>query len=1007
MIRVDGRVKILCIFLLACAAGLFPLSAAGGQGPGAASQPAEAGQLEAAFRQPLDSAKPWAYWWWLNANVTKESITRDLEAMKAKGLGGFLLFDVTAYGHQHVPAPPRRVEFMSPQWRELVKWAMAEASRLGLEMSMNLSTCGGALRAPWPTGQNAPKSLVWASADVRGPRRVTAQIPRLEGPQSWDLAVLAVRVGGQAESAQPTAPSPSQEIRWSNDPKTWQPAVLKPGDQLASEVVDLTGRVGEQGRLVWDAPAGSWRLVRFLCTLQEDTESDVDMLDAKAVEEHFRRFGKAILEDAGPLAGKTLTHFYSVSWEGAIPTWTFGFDREFEKYRGYRLWPYLPVLAGMVVQSREVSERFLRDYSRTLSDCFLNNCYGKLSELCHREGLKWHSESGGPWRRDTALFSHADSLSFWGRNDMPQGEFWWPGKPAADRSNARMAANAAHIYGRPLASIEAFTHMRLHWSAYPAALKPAADAAFCDGVNRFIWHTFSASPPEFGKPGIVYFAGTHLNPNVTWFEQAGPFLAYLARCQTLLQRGQFVADVCLYASDRNYATWTRAAKWNEFASLPVPPGYRYDRLSTEVLLARLSVKDGRLCLPDGMQYRVLLVDLEEEEVPAEAVRKIVELARQGATVVLGQRRPQHAPGLADYPSADEHVRRLAAELWGDSSGPAERPLGQGKVICGVPLDQALLGEGIPPDLEGPWEFLHRRIGDADVYFVSGHGSSECTFRVCGKEPEFWDPKTGQIWGVVHYRQRDDGRTSVPVQLPESGSVFVVFRKPARQPHVVSVRDPAGGLEVAGRSDGAVRLRQWASGCWELQISDGRTMAVVRSLPEPLALDGSWEVRFAPGCGAPESVEFDSLIAWDTHPHPGIRHFSGTATYRKRFQLDAAQAKGLIRLQLGEVKHIARVRVNGKDAGIAWSSPWAVDLTGLAARGANELEIEVTNLWVNRLIGDAGLPPEQRLTRTNVLLEMGERQRRPYQSYSAKDPLVTSGLLGPVRLEFGERHEVRL
>ena len=203
----------------------------------------------------------------------------------------------------------------------------------------------------------------------------------------------------------------------------------------------------------------------------------------------------------------------------------------------------------MTVEGPEVSERFLRDYSRTLSDCFMNNCYGTLGKLCHKSGLKWHSESGGPWRRDTSMFKHADSLAFWGRNDMPQGEFWWPGAPEIGRSNASLAATAAHIYGRPLTSIEAFTHMKPHWSAYPEILKPGADGAFCDGINRFIWHTFSASPPEFGKPGIVYFAGTHLNPNVTWWEQATPILTYLARCQTMLRQGRFVADICCYSSD--------------------------------------------------------------------------------------------------------------------------------------------------------------------------------------------------------------------------------------------------------------------------------------------------------------------------------------------------------------------------------------------------------------------------------------------------------------------------
>ena len=343
----------------------------------------------------------------------------------------------------------------------------------------------------------------------------------------------------------------------------------------------------------------------------EGYETDVDVLNAKAVESYFDRMGKTIRQDAGSLAGKTFTHFYSVSWEGAVPTWTSGFEQEFQKYRGYHLRPYLPVLAGMTVTSPEVTQRFLRDYGRSLSDCFLNNCYAKLQELCHRSGLKIHCESGGPWDRNKLLFMHADQLAFLSRNDMPQGEFWHPWKGERSQTNARRAAMTAHIYGRPLAAAEAFTHMTLHWSAYPAVLKPAADAVFCDGVNDFVWHTFTASPPEFGKPGIEYFAGTHINPNVTWWEQSRAYVDYLTRCQFLLRQGQFVADVCCYTGDRNYERWGRGAQWSEKPSLVLPKGYTYDLLNTEVLLERLSVKDGRLVLPDGMSYRMLVVDLEE------------------------------------------------------------------------------------------------------------------------------------------------------------------------------------------------------------------------------------------------------------------------------------------------------------------------------------------------------------------------------------------------------------
>jgi len=966
-----------------------------------------AGDIETRFRAPPDSVKPWAYWWWLNANVTRESITRDLEGMKQKGLGGFLLFDVTAYGQHHVPSPPRRVGFLSPAWRELVKHAMSEAGRLGLEMSVNLSTCGGALRAPWKTAQQAPKSLVWTAEELSGPKRVTGVLSRLHGPEAWDIALLAARIAGDGAAQPASSGAESGRISFSNEPVKWQPVVLKPKEPItATEVVDLADKIDAQGRLAWDVPSGRWRIIRFLYKIMEDVESDVDMLDARAVETHFNRFGKTLLDDAGPLAGKTLTHFYSVSWEGAIPTWTCGFDREFQKHRGYALWPYLPMLTGMTVKDSAVSQRFLRDFSRTLSDCFKTNCYEKLGELCHRAGLKWHSESGGPWRRDTLLFSQADAFEFWGVNDMPQGEFWWPGKPVVGRGNGRLAAMAAHIYGRRLASIEAFTHMMPHWSAYPATLKPGADAAFCDGINRFVWHTFSASPPEFGKPGIVYFAGTHLNPNVTWWDHAGSLLSYLARCQALLQQGQFVADLCCYSSDRNYAVWNRGPRAKKLHA-GIPDGYAFDFMSTEALLERLSVKDGRLVLPDGMSYRLLLVDPEDETLPPEALRKIIGLAKQGATVVLGPRQPRRSAGLKDYPACDEEVCRLASELWGNAGErPLRRAMGKGRVISGTSIDQVLPAEGILPDCASPWDYIHRRVQDADIYFLAGSGEAECTFRVAGKEPEFWNPATGSMRDAVCYRKTEDGRTVVPISLPENGSIFVVFRRPAEQRHLASVAGPAAGLHIDGRTERGVRLRLWQPGSYVLGTSQQKQAAVdAAAMPEPVALAGPWDVRFAPGWGAPESIVFPELTAWDQHAHEGIKYFSGTATYRKAFKLSAEQAGGLVRLQLGDVKYIARVRVNGTDLGVVWTSPWTVDLTRAIKPGENSLEIDVTNVWANRLIRDAGLPEDQRLTKTNIHLEK-VRTVRPFAGYGANDPLLPSGLLGPVRLEFGQERDVQ-
>lgn len=932
--------------------------------------------LEDEFRSVPDRDKPWVYWWWLKGNVTEQSIARDLEAMKRNGIGGLLMFDARGYHEDHVIPPVSRMEFMSPEWRKMLKFALTEANRLALEVSVNLSSCAGALKGPWEVGDAAPKKLVWTSTEVPGPQHFQCDLRKPSGKRFWDVALLAVR------HEQPDGASSTKPIGISGFSEQWQDVAPKLSVRSAAvEVINLSGKVDANGRLVWNAPEGRWTVLRFGCMTMDGHEFDLDILDPKAVEGHFDRMGKTLLKDAGSLAGtgRTLTHFYSVSWEGAAPTWTLALEKEFKKYRGYDLHPWLPVLAGVVVQNREVSERFVRDYYRTLGDCFMNNFYGTLHKLCGRAGLKWHSESGGPWDRKLAAFEQADQLAFLARNDMPQGEFWWP-----RRSMNRPAAMTAHTYGKRLAATEAFTHMQQHWSAYPATLKPRADAAFCDGINHLIWHTFTASPPELGLPGSEYFAGTHLNPNVTWWPQAGPFITYLGRNQFMLRQGHFVADVCCYVGDRAYLHWDQGTNWSAKSSLRLPKGYSYDLINTEVLLSRLSVKRGDLVLPDGMRYRLLVVDLDEPDVSPTALRKIFQLAKAGATVVLGQRQPMRAPGLADYPACDAEVRRLAAQLWGDAGPrPSSRAVRRGRIITGTAMKELLEAERIAPDFDGPWDFTHRHTDASEIYFVSGSGTADCTFRVKGQEPELWDPVTGRIRDAVAWRTTQDGRTAVPLTLPENGAVLVVFRKPAQPHHLVSA--PAADREIVGRTTAGVQVRTWDK--------------------DQLALDGPWTVQFQPGRGAPESAVFSELTAWEKHTDSGIKHFSGSATYRKTFDLTESQAQQSIRLHLGEVKVIAQVRLNGQDLGVVWTDPWAVELTGTGKPGRNELEIVVVNTWVNRLIGDAGLPPEKRITKSNVSFQSGDRTFKVYQGFASKDPLMPSGLLGPVRLEFGRLESV--
>jgi hypothetical protein len=402
-----------------------------------------------------------------------------------------------------------------------------------------------------------------------------------------------------------------------------------------------------------------------------------------------------------------------------------------------------------------------------------------------------------------------------------------------------------------------------------------------------------------------------------------------------------------------------------------------------------------------MQYQMLVVDLEEDTIPVDALQKIADLVAAGATIILGERKPVRATGLHDYPDSDEKVRQLAEQLWHD------RSFARGNIFSGTSMEGVLKHKNRLPDFEAPFEYIHRRTADSDIYFVSGRGKAECTFRVQGKEPEFWDPVSGAVRDAVSYNLTADGRISVPIDLYPNGSIFVVFRKPAQGKYINSTAGPAEGLEIVERNGSELNLRFWKSGAYRLATASGRVVEAAAEIPPAVTLSGAWQVSFTADQGTPQKAVFDQLQLWNEHKNDGIRYYSGSATYSKAFTLTAEQARGPARLQLGEVHDIARIYLNGKDLGVVWTAPWSADLGDALKAGDNELLIEVTNCWANRLIGDAGLPAQQRYTETNVRLIPDRGPFLDYEAYSAKDELMPSGLLGPVRIEFCTEQKMTL
>jgi len=982
------------------AAGLI-LSCARSVAGHSEAAPGQPGALEQAFLSPPDDSKAWVYWWWLDGAASAAGITADLETMKAQGVSGVLLFDA-GLGGADAPQGPL---FMSEEWRVNFRHAVREAARLGMEMSVNLCS-GWNAGGPWVSRELAIKDLVWKETIVEGGTELAREIPRYT-PAPVEPPSAASRL----DSGFP------QVVR---DPVDWYRdiAVLacqeRDGVWSIERATDVTPFM-RGNRLHWSCPEGRWTILRIGYVVQEVTKDgyrqvqmtswptpqwEIDPMSAEAMDLHFSETAKKLIEDAGPLTGKTFRYTHIDSWELGVPTWTDKFISEFRERKGYDPIKYLPALAGKTLDTPELTQRFIWDYRRTVADLIAENYYGRLSELSAKYGLGIHPESGGPY------YDHfIDALQVLGISDVPMAEFWSSRGPVRGddgaprgttqgvpsrffRSSAksmpeqfgasvRQAAGAAHIYGKPVNQAEAFTNFNPDWSEDPYFLKPYGDRAFCMGLTRNVLCFFVQQSTLTDIPGYQWeHVGTHFDRNVTWWPKSSAWLAYLARCQHLLREGRFVADILYFSGEAipNFALLDRK---------PLE-GYDFDVINAHALLARANAKNGRLVLADGMSYRYLVIpDATAEDMSPEVLDKIRALIEEGVTLV-GQR-PKRSLGLLHYPESQERVARLAVLLWGsDENKKKIRRIGTGRVIQDTPLEEVIAADRLPPDLEFrgttnaiELDWIHRQTERMDIYFMANlsaaAGEADAAFRVSGKAPELWDPVTGETRDLPEFHL-EEGRTVVPLKFAPKQSWFVLFQK------------PVGSSAVANGEN-------------------------FRRTSRALELTGPWEVTFDPRWGGPGTVVFRELQDWITRSEEGVKYYSGTATYRKTF--DAPQS-AVTYLDLGAVKNVAHVRLNGRDLGIVWTAPWRVNIRNALQGKNNRLEIEVVNLWPNRLIGDGALPKQDRLTKTNVRtyernlpatfpcwwnLDCEERKKT-----GAPAKLLSSGLLGPVSLlsEAGRR-----
>jgi hypothetical protein len=762
------------------------------------------------------------------------------------------------------------------------------------------------------------------------------------------------------------------------------------------EVIDPAKIVDLTGKTTWNAPPGRWTLIRLGHTGTGATTHpsttpglECDKLSKAAVRYQFEQMFGPIFADSPNEAGRALRYILLDSWECGCANWTALMPQDFSQRRGYEMTRWLPVYTGRVVKDSDSTQKFLWDLRRTVVDLLTDNHYGVVQEFAHEHHMGLCSEAPG-----INLPTVADNLGCKGRTDIPMGEFWVNRSMDDNVDDPKEAASAAHIYGKPVVATESFTATAnvASWANDPYGLKQLGDMEFCLGVNRFIFHRYAHQPWNDRVPGMSMGPwGINFERSNTWWKPGAAWIDYLTRCEYLLQQGRFVADLLYF-----YGEGAAAGVAHHNLKPEVPAGFDYDVCNAEILLNQMSVEHGEIVLKSGMRYHVLVLpDTDRMTLPV--LKKIQSLVREGAAV-YGPK-PAKSPSLSD---GDEAVQKLGAEIWGDCDGVkiTSHRYGKGRVLWGESVAGALPSapdfNASQPDVK----FIHRRVGNTDIYFVSNQQKArrtmDCTFRVAGEIPELWHPDTGSTETMALYHTAD-GCTTLPIHFDPVGSVFVVFRQAnAGLDPISSVqRDGkplfAGDSEVANlptQSAKGINLTAWTAGGYEIKLASGKMLsAKVNDLPPPLTLDGEWLLSFPPKLGAPATATFDHLMSWTESTNDGVKYFSGSATYEKEVEIPAGYigTGRKLCLDLGAVDNLAEVTLNGKPLGVLWKEPFRADITEAAKTGVNKLQIRVTNLWPNRMIGDQKLPEDQRITWASV------------QPYKADSPLLPSGLLGPVRI----------
>ena len=1076
------------------------------------------------FANPPATARPHVFWYWINGNISREGITADLESMARVGIGGAGIFNIGG----HASTGP--VKMMSPEWRELMKHAIREAKRVGVDINLNNSMTGwSSSGGPWITPELSMQRVTWSEVTVDHDKSTEAVV--LPQPLSnlgyyRDIAVLAFPTPA-AESAPekpeltsnikqfdrelvdtysdvprgrnwdteplPTVASlklvvPEKEspfIQWahatpvrmrslqmtfskgeilsgvlkaSDDGVAWRDVQLFTSGQKGSVssafvgepakiwriefnpspdivltgvrlwqgyriadytgkamfdpygldspkftheklltpellfdcviprngILDLTAKMSPDGRLDWRAPAGRWTILRFGHTPTGAqtgpsagvTANECDKFNTVALDVHFANSLQPWFDD--PELNAVIKYVHVDSYERGAQNWTAALPQEFQKRMSYDVLQWLPALTGRVIGDVRSSEKFLWDFRNVTCGLMHENYFGHMAKLCEKAGKLFTCE---PYH-----MNQFNNITAGSHPHIPMCEVWMgPGAGTINPYWIKLGASPAHIYGRNIVLAEAFTapaNVGGNWSTDFFDMKDVGDVMFCGGVNRFMYHVYVHQPWLDVVPGMTLaIYGTHFERTNTWWEKMTAFNTYVSRCQNQLQRGIFVGDI-LYSCGENNPNQHVMTE----GALAVPKGYDYDVCDPKAIHERIQVKDGQFVLPDGVSYRMLVLP-DDPSMTLKMLRRLDVMVREGA-VIVGCTKPSFSPTLADGPGQLDEFQKRADALWDN-----------GKIISNKKVAE-VMATLAPPDFEARGakahvRHIHRRDKGKDLYFVANLSTVaqrfDAIFRTQAKgSPVLMDAVTGEIRALPEYRT-ENGRTIVPMIFESKQSFFIVFGDEKVKP--------------AGEKN-------------------------FEQLVPLQGIAGPWTVRFDPKRGGPQQpVTFAELTDWTKHSEAGIKYYSGTALYHKVFDMSLVISNqspvastvhrpritehSLIYLSLGQVKNMADVRLNGKPLGIVWCAPWQIAVPpGLLKEKGNQLEIEVVNLWPNRMIGDEQLPSDATYSdgvwRLLKSLPDWFKNKQPRASgrvsfsnnraWDKDSPLLPSGLLGPVTIQ---------